>query len=179
MKVLLLTPYDYFEGPKGDTFHKFNAPITDCEGYDFLVSYGYRYKIPDEVVNKMKGKAINLHISYLPWNRGADPNLWSFIDDTPKGVTIHNVANGIDTGDILVQRKIKYEDTETLKTIYNRLRNAVEVLFFEHWDDIKQGKIKPVPQMTYHRGKDKEYIMSLMPKGWDTTVEELKGLMIK
>ena len=38
-----------------------------------------------------------MHISYLPFNRGAHPNYWSFKDNSPKGVTIHFIDNGIDT----------------------------------------------------------------------------------
>ena len=43
-------------------------------------------------------------MSYLPWNRGADPNFWSILEDTPKGVTIHIMDESIDTGDILYQK---------------------------------------------------------------------------
>jgi len=178
MRVLLLSPYENFKTPDGDTFHRINHPINECVGYDFIVSYGYRYIIPEEVLNSMKGKAINLHISYLPFNRGADPNLWSFIDDTPKGVTIHQLAKGIDTGDILVQKTVKVFDNDTLKTVYNRLRTTIEELFYECWDDIKQGNIKPIPQSTYHRAKDKEQVMKLLNEGWDTPISELRELML-
>lgn len=57
------------------------------KGYAFLISYGYRHIISQDVLSLFPNRAINLHISYLPYNRGADPNLWSFIEDTPKGVT--------------------------------------------------------------------------------------------
>lgn len=46
---------------------------------------------------------MNLHISYLPWNKGADPNFWSCIDGTPAGVTLHHIDAGVDTGDIIAQ----------------------------------------------------------------------------
>ena len=39
---------------------------------DFVVSYGYRHIVPADVIDKMAGRIINLHISYLPWNRGAN-----------------------------------------------------------------------------------------------------------
>ena len=55
----------------------------------FVVSYNYRYIIGEDVIKYMNNKIVNLHTSFLPWNRGANPNLWSFIDNTPKGVTIH------------------------------------------------------------------------------------------
>ena len=84
---------------------KISADDAKLNEFDFLISFGYRYIISEAVLNKFKPNAINLHISYLPWNRGADPNLWSFIEDTPKGVTIHEIDEGIDTGDIIFKKK--------------------------------------------------------------------------
>lgn len=46
-------------------------------------------------------------MSYLPYNKGTHPNYWSFIENTPKGVMIHEIDKGIDTGNIIVQKKIK------------------------------------------------------------------------
>ena len=43
--------------------------------FDFMISFGYRYIVSKKILDYFKGKAINLHISYLPWNKGADPNL--------------------------------------------------------------------------------------------------------
>ena len=59
------------------------------------------------MLDQINYRAINLHISYLPWNRGADPNLWSAVG-MPKGVTIHYINDGFDTGDILFQKAILF-----------------------------------------------------------------------
>lgn len=113
---------------------------------DFVVSYGYRYIIQADVLNFMKGRIINMHISYLPWNRGADPNLWSFLEDTPKGVTIHYVDEGIDTGDIIAQRELFFEpDRHTLSTTYSQLHKEMISLFKETWPliDVRGGGAPP------------------------------------
>ena len=66
--------------------------------------------------------AVNLHVSYLPWNRGADPNFWSIVEGTPKGITIHKMNYALDKGDIIIQQPIQeFPDTETLETSYNHL----------------------------------------------------------
>ena len=49
---------------------------------EFIVSYGYRFKISSSLLNLVNYNAINLHLSYLPFNKGAYPSLWSQIDDT-------------------------------------------------------------------------------------------------
>ena len=89
---------------------------------ELIISYNFNYFINSEIIEYMKGKIINLHISYLPWNRGFSPNIWSFIENTPKGVTIHQVDEGLDTGKILFQREICFApEEETFISTYDRL----------------------------------------------------------
>ena len=110
---------------------------------DLIVSYGYRKIIKKEIINKFKEKIINLHMSYLPWNRGAYPNAWSFLDNTPKGVTIHLIDAGIDTGPILVQKLVNFNSLSehTFSTTYERLSLEIENIFIENWHDIKYQNI--------------------------------------
>lgn len=145
---------------------------------DFLVSYGYRHIISEEVLNRFPKRAINLHISYLPWNRGADPNLWSFLEDSPKGVTIHYLDEGLDTGDILAQKKVDHAPKDTLQTSYDRLKSAIEELFVSIWPDIRDGNQPSFPQPdggTSHRNRDRARYQHLLIQGWDTPVAGLVG----
>lgn len=101
---------------------------------DLLVSYNYRYIIPESIIRVMKGKAVNLHISLLPWNRGSSPNFWSFIEDSPKGVTIHQLAEGLDTGDIIFQKELYFDEKqETFKSTYEALQREITSLFKENF----------------------------------------------
>ena len=107
----------------------------------FAVSYRYRSIIKKPIIDFLRGRIINLHISLLPFNRGADPNLWSFLENTPKGVTIHYVDSGLDTGDIIAQKEIDFDvETETLATTYDKLNTEIIHLFEEHWPLIIKGK---------------------------------------
>ena len=58
---------------------------------DLIISFGYKKIINQNILNIVKRPIINLHISYLPYNRGKYPNYWSFVNKTPKGVTIHEI----------------------------------------------------------------------------------------
>lgn len=114
---------------------------------DFIISYNYRYIIPKEMIDFVHGKAINLHTSYLPFNKGSHPNIWSFLEDTPKGVTIHYIDEGIDTGDVILQKEVFIDgNKETLKSSYEILHREIQILFKENWDKIKKGKLMPQPQ---------------------------------
>lgn len=121
--------------------------IENTSYFDFIISFGYRYIISKDIIDIFPNKIINLHISLLPYNRGADPNLWSYLEDTPKGVTIHYIDENLDTGNIIVQKEIKDNiQHDTLKTSYDRLINEIIILFENNIDNILNGNIKSFPQ---------------------------------
>ena len=84
--------------------------IHDTKGFHLFISFGYRHIITEKIIKKIKGPLINLHLSYLPYNRGAHPNFWSFVDNAPSGVSIVEIDKGIDTGSII------YQDTTQVKS---------------------------------------------------------------
>lgn len=186
MNILFLGPLngnvESFLTRFGDRVIAIESPLLDDDerlvAADFIVSYGYRHILKKNVLERFPCRAINLHISFLPWNRGADPNLWSFLEDTPKGVTVHFLDCGIDTGDIIVQQEVSFESNDTLSTSYVKLIKAMERLFMGVWPDIRNGKVAATPQPlegTYHRMKDRETVAHLLTKGWDTPVAGLIG----
>ena len=146
---------------------------------DIIISFGYRHIIPKEIIKKFQNKIINLHISLLPWNRGADPNLWSFLDKTPKGVTIHYIDEGIDTGAIISQREVFLNTNGTLRSTYNILIQEIKELFVQTWPDLIRKKIIPITQPkelgSFHSSSDKEKYEHLLTDGWDTPVSNLIG----
>ncbi|HAK89656.1 MAG: hypothetical protein A2X55_04715 [Nitrospirae bacterium GWB2_47_37] len=146
---------------------------------DMIVSYNYKYIIPKVIIDCVKGKTVNLHISYLPFNRGAHPNIWSFIEDTPKGVTIHYIDEGIDTGAIIVQKEVFIdEEKETIASSYEILHKEIQSLFKENWNKIKNGEIalkKQTGEGSLHYKKDSiRFEHLLKEKGWGIPIKELK-----
>lgn len=138
---------------------------------DFIISYGYKHVIKKDVIDMYGNKIINLHISFLPWNRGTDPNFWSFIEDTPKGVTIHYVDEGIDTGGIIAQQEVHFVEKDTLRTSYDKLQSEIQTLFRGHWGSIREGKCDRKQQQgegSTHKSTDKKMLSYLLTKGWDT-----------
>lgn len=185
-RVLVLgytpSPLEPILEKSGCTVFSKDTPLeeNDTQDIDFIVSYGYRHIIRQEVLDLLPDRVINLHVSYLPWNRGADPNLWSFLEDTPKGVTIHFMDAGIDTGDIITQQHVSMNDkTETLASSYDKLRLAIEELFQSIWPSIMNGSAPRTKQQgkgTYHRLSDKAAYAELWrDKEWGTPITELVG----
>jgi methionyl-tRNA formyltransferase len=186
MRVLLLSPY---ADKIARIFRNASDDVVADDGSarmavyppdaDWVVSYGYRFMVPPAVVNTRPGRVINIHIGYLPWCRGADPNFWSWFDRTPKGVTIHQVDEGLDTGPILSQCGFTSTAENTLATSYHQLHRIAVSLFESAWPAIRSGHLPTRPQPaggTFHRKKDREAIWHHFPLGWDTpcrAVEEI------
>ncbi len=147
--------------------------VPEC---DWIISYGYRYILKGPILEKYAGRIINLHISLLPWNRGSDPNFWSWIEGTPKGVTIHVIDEGVDTGPILAQREVDLDPNGTLESTYEALRRDVEDLFHATWPKIISGEIEPIPQQgegTFRYARERREVWHHFPKGWQTPVSEV------
>lgn len=153
--------------------------VEDTIATDFIISFGYKFILSREIVTMFRHKIINLHISYLPFNRGADPNLWSFLENTPKGVTIHEIDESIDTGNILLQKSVTFSENDTLKTSYDKLIHEIVSLFTDNSEKILNREIVPLPQTTtgtYHQKADKtKYLYLLSKLGHNTPVSEIAG----
>lgn len=148
-------------------------------GFDFLVSHGYRHILKSDVLECFPvGRAVNLHISLLPWNRGADPNFWSWLEQTPKGVSVHCISEGIDTGSLLTQRHVTFGYGQTLASSYQKLQAELVGLFCENWDAIRTDAVEPQPQEgegSYHKRNDLKAYRHLLVDGWDTPVGDIEA----
>lgn len=143
---------------------------------DFLISFGYRYIIKDKVLNHFKERAINLHISLLPWNKGADPTFWSVFENTPKGISIHIINTKLDTGPILCQKKISIDKNSTFRNVYDKLHNEIVNLFINNWVSIRNKDLEPQIQSgkgSYHKSSDKNKYLGLLTDGWDTKINKI------
>lgn len=135
---------------------------------DFIISCGYRHIIPESIIEIPTEGCLNLHSSYLPFNKGANPNVWSIIEETPAGATLHYIDKGIDTGDIVAQQKVQTQFSDTGKTLYEKLEDAQVELFKKEWKNIVDGNVTATPQDpnngTYHRSSDFENLCHLDPE---------------
>jgi methionyl-tRNA formyltransferase len=134
---------------------------------DYVISCGYRHIVPEHILSVPTEGCLNLHPAYLPYNRGANPNVWSIVEDTPAGVTLHWMDPDVDTGDIIAREKVETDFSDSGKELYKRLEDAQVTLFQEVWPEIVDGKIDEIEQDadagTYHRTKDFEELCQLDP----------------
>ena len=149
-----------------------SGPVSDLSSYDVVVSFGYRTILQKNTLETSRRPVLNLHIAYLPYNRGAHPNFWSFFDSTPTGVTIHEIDEGIDTGPIVFQKKVVFSPNEdTFAKTHRRLIMEIEDLFIQNMGALLSGNYQARPQVgpgTYHATKD-------LPKSlddWNSKIQD-------
>ena len=146
------------------------------QGFDLTVSYTYRFLLNQEVIESLNNNVVNLHNSYLPWNRGADPNLWSIALKTPRGVSLHYVDTGLDKGELITQRLVLDTDQETLSSSYLNLHRAAIDMFLEafsvypHWQGMRK---KALGKGSYHSVRDGERMKSVIDS-YDLSIVEFR-----
>lgn len=144
---------------------------------DMVITSGYPFLVKKNILSLVK-IAINLHISYLPFGKGIMPNLWSFIDDFPSGISIHELDQNFDTGKIILQKKIKFKSLEkqTLKSTHDFLILSLEKFFLKNFDNIINKKFKPFNQnkfysyTIYRNRAESENILKNFKKKWNTKI---------
>lgn len=133
--------------------------------FDLTVSYTYRYILSREILDALHQNAVNIHNAYLPWNRGADPNIWSILENTPRGVTLHYMDAELDKGDIIAQQLVAAcTEEDTLASTYAHLDTAAKNLFkdaFMYYDSWQEMRKEAKTTGSYHRLSDSENIKRL------------------
>ena len=155
-------------------FYNKNLTLIEASKADLIISFGYKKIIKKKILKIVKRPIINLHISFLPYNRGAHPNYWSFIEKTPKGVTIHEIDEKVDMGKIIKRKKINFNklldsNNLTFQNTYNFLKNEIEHLFISNFDMILDNNYKTFKT----RGKGTYHKKSDLPKNfknWDSKI---------
>lgn len=179
MKITLLSPdpwpvFHAIQAVAWDEVFKTSDKLPDNHQADWLISHNYRHILKEPIVSRFRGRAINLHASLLPWNRGASPNFWSWFDETPKGVSIHCIDRGIDTGEIVTQKEVNLSSSMTLRQTYDVLQGELISAFRTCWRDIRHGHLSLQARSgvgSYHNSAGTKYWTDQLPSGWDTCVE--------
>lgn len=145
-------------------------PLIPWPETDLVVMFGYRHILSAEDLKSLDAPVLNLHISLLPFNKGAHPNFWAFYDNTPSGVTIHLADEGIDTGPLIYQRELFFDTTKiTFSESYKSLLSEIENMFIENISDILRRNYTPVAQTDSGSHHTLKQLPSIF-KGWDENV---------
>jgi methionyl-tRNA formyltransferase len=114
---------------------------------DLVVVVAFGQILPKEMLEQPRLGCINVHPSLLPKYRGAAPLNWTILRGEKKtGVTIMQMDEGMDSGDILLQEETAIGDQETVGELHDRLAVRGAQLLMETIGMIEAGAIRRVPQ---------------------------------
>ena len=114
---------------------------------DIYVVTAFGQILSQEILDIPKFGCVNIHASLLPKYRGAAPIQQAILDgEKETGVTIMQMAAGMDTGDILIQRTIPIEEDETGGGLFDKLSVLGAELIVDALPMIERGELTPVPQ---------------------------------
>lgn len=113
---------------------------------DFIIVVAFRM-LPKVIWSIPNLGTINLHASLLPDYRGAAPINWALINgEKYTGVTTFFIDDKIDTGDILLQKRIKINKTDNAEDLHNSLSKIGSLLMYETINKVVNNNIKPIKQ---------------------------------
>ena len=114
---------------------------------DIIVVVAYGCIIPPQLLHVAKYGCINLHVSLLPKYRGSAPIQWAVLNgDTETGVTIMQLDEGLDTGDILYVQPVAIDPDMTSGELFDRVSAIGAKTLVEVLPKIEAGKLTPKKQ---------------------------------
>jgi len=114
---------------------------------DVICSIYYRYRIEQDLISMVSGKAFNLHPSLLPHYRGCGSITWAMINgETHTGFTYHYLNENFDSGNILIQVSVPIRPFDTQSSLTCKLVNNALDYFDDAFDMVVNGYVGE-PQM--------------------------------
>lgn len=114
---------------------------------ELIVVTAYGQILPKEILELPKYGCINIHASLLPKYRGAAPINWCILNgEKITGVTSMYMAEGLDTGDMLIKRETAIGENETYQELYERLSVMGGEILSETIDALERGTLSPEKQ---------------------------------
>ena len=127
---------------------KAKEAVEELQKYeaDIFVVAAFGQILSEEILYMPRLGSVNIHASLLPKLRGAAPIQWSILDgDENTGVTIMQMAKGLDTGDILSQSIVPIEE-DTGESLFDKLSLEGAKLLIETLPKLERGEITPIKQ---------------------------------
>ena len=122
------------------------AKLREYEADIFVVA-AFGQILSKEILTMPKYGCVNIHASLLPKYRGASPIQWAVLNgEEVSGVTIMQMDEGIDTGDILMQETVALNAKETGESLFDKLAVCGADLIVKALDAIEAGEVTPVKQ---------------------------------
>ena len=132
--------------PEKASAPEFVAELAELKP-DLIVVIAYGQILRENLLSLPKHFCMNVHASLLPKYRGAAPINWAIINgDKETGVTTMRMDKGLDTGDILLMKKVVIDNDDTAQHLHDKLSEAGGTLALETVDQLDKGPLTFISQ---------------------------------
>lgn len=130
---------------------------------DVILVLGWYYIVPKSIRALARLGALGIHASLLPDYAGGSPLVWALINGEKKtGISMFQIEDGIDDGDLVAQQEIAIADDDTIASLYAKVTEASKEMLVREMKNLAEGKavfkkqnkdlIKPLPIRTEKDG---------------------------
>ncbi len=145
---------------------------------DVFVVAAFGQILTKEILDMPRLGSLNIHASLLPQYRGASPIQWAVINgDEKTGITIQQMNEGVDTGDILYQKEIIIDKKETGESLFDKLSVLGAEAIVEALSLLEAGKLVPVPQREEDATHTVRLKKSMGKIDWTKSAAEIERLI--
>lgn len=124
---------------------------VDNQSADLFISMSFNQILRKKIIEMPKYGFINCHAGALPFYRGRNPLNWVLINgESTFGITVHYVDEGIDTGDIIVQKEYAISDSDNYATLLQIAHSECAAVLVDAVSLIKKTEVKAIPQVDIH-----------------------------
>lgn len=125
--------------------------IVNKYNCDLFVSMSFNQIFKKRILNLPALKTINCHAGKLPFYRGRNILNWVLINDEKEfGITVHFVDDGIDTGDIILQKTFPITDDDDYSTILDTAYIGCANTLYESIKNFQNGEVSTIKQIDIH-----------------------------
>lgn len=164
------------------TLKEYMASCSALEDAALKLSINFLERIPQCLIKQSKHHVLNVHQSFLPWNRGHWPEVWAILEDTPIGITIHEVVHEWDRGDILYQKSAKIHKGDTAASLGSRLNKLALEVTVEQFPNLVFKNLTKTPQADILPMRTLEQLKSLRHltfEQWSYLSEEQRSKLLR
>lgn len=145
---------------------------------DIIVVVAYGKILPKEILTSAKYGCINVHASLLPKYRGAAPIQWAVLNgDKETGVTVMQMDEGLDTGDMLYVEKTQIGENETSEELFDRLAVIGADSLVKALDLIEKGKAVAEKQPSGDFGYAQKITKAMSEIDWNEPAQNVHNLV--
>lgn len=120
-----------------------NVELVEDGEYDVLLVASWSKRIEQEVIDKAKICSVNIHSGLLPRQRGYHPLNWAIIwGDQVCGVSLHMIAESIDSGDIVLQKAFTIGEDDFIWDVRKKAVACVAPIIRTFFDNVEEALSK-------------------------------------